>query len=365
MNAITTLLLVLVSVIWAQNIGSRNLLTSLVGTGAVCLDGTPAAYYYSPGSGDGVSKWFLHHQGGGYCSSLQDCYGRSQGDLGSSKGYPPTINLESNGGYFSNNQKVNPLMYNWNMVFFAYCDGGFYSGNNETVTDFQGHKLYFRGFRNVQAYFKDLSDRYGLMKGTDFVIGGCSAGGIATYYNVDWWRENLPKTSTVKGLPDSGFVLDYSAVGGGRVFDVSMNWIFNQMNTTSGLNQACIAAHTKTNDPEKCTFAEYTAPYITTPIFPLQSQYDAWQVENILKTTDPNIINQFGQILESRFKAAVMKNDKNGCFFDSCYHHCGYWDSIRIGNTLSGDAFKAWYEGQNNGTNFQDKVYPCPSCCQA
>ena len=27
-----------------------------------------------------------------------------------------------------------PMMYNWNAVILRYCDGGSFSGNNETVT---------------------------------------------------------------------------------------------------------------------------------------------------------------------------------------------------------------------------------------
>merc|ERR1712137_260914 len=45
--------------------------------GAVCLDGTPGAYYFQQGSGDGVNKWYIHHQGGGWCESMDDCWSRS------------------------------------------------------------------------------------------------------------------------------------------------------------------------------------------------------------------------------------------------------------------------------------------------
>ena len=27
-------------------------------------------------------------------------------------------------GYFSADEKVNPMMHNWNSVFLRYCDGG-------------------------------------------------------------------------------------------------------------------------------------------------------------------------------------------------------------------------------------------------
>ena len=50
----------------------------------------------------------IHHQGGGWCESLDDCLGRSNSTLGSSKGYPTTAAL--GGGYFSTDPAVNPLM---------------------------------------------------------------------------------------------------------------------------------------------------------------------------------------------------------------------------------------------------------------
>jgi len=335
-------------------------MTPEIADGAVCIDGSPAAYYYHAGSGDGVTKWFLHYQGGGYCDSLESCYGRSLTNLGSSKAYPPQLDL--GGGYFSNDPTINPLMYNWNMVFFAYCDGGFYAGNNATPAVYQGtHNLYFRGFRNVQGYFKSLTANYNLLAGTEFVIGGCSAGGIATYYYIDWWREHLPKNSIVKGLPDSGFILDYEAVPGGVALKASWTWMYYNMAMASGLNQACVAAHLK-DDPTLCVYAENASPFIKTPFFPLQSQYDAWQIPNILRTSNAADVNAFGKALQARFRETVMVYPQNGCFFDSCNHHCGEWDSIVIDNTRSGQAFKSWYEGGKRDY-FQDQVYPCTSCC--
>lgn len=107
--------------------------------GAVCLDGTPSAYYFRPGNGTGANKvglvpvlvmaaavapparspryyilftrlpkFYIHHQGGGWCESLDSCLGRSKTDLGSSKNYPATASLGS--GYFSSDPTVNPMM---------------------------------------------------------------------------------------------------------------------------------------------------------------------------------------------------------------------------------------------------------------
>jgi len=200
---------------------------------------------------------------------------------------------------------------------------------------------------------------HGLSSGTEIVVGGCSAGGVATHLQLDWWRENLPKSSTVKGLPDSGFVLDYNTQLGRQLHTIFV-WMFKQMKFES--DPDCIAAHTPTNNPELCIFPEIAAPYVTTPMFPLQSQYDAWQLQNIVGSNNAATINQFGQDLENRFKATVLKHQGNGCFLDSCVHHCGSWNAILIDNKDSGQAFKDWYDGQN-GQHFQNRQYPCNPCC--
>ena len=34
---------------------------------ALCLDGSPPLYYFSPGFGEGASKWEIHMEGGAWC----------------------------------------------------------------------------------------------------------------------------------------------------------------------------------------------------------------------------------------------------------------------------------------------------------
>jgi len=341
--------------------GTLNLLVQAAqAEGALCLDGTPSAYYFHPGTGSGANKWLLFHEGGGWCTSLNDCYGRSNTALGSSKGYAQTMNL--GGDYFSSNMEQNPLMYNWNMVYFKYCDGGSFAGNNETSVLVQGRRLYFRGFRNLEAYHKDLATNHNLLSGTDFVISGCSAGGLATYLHVDWWTDNLPQGSHVKGMPDSGFFLDYDSTAGPK-YASQMRWVFEIMNATSGVNKDCITAHMATQDTYKCYFAEHTSPHIKTPIFPLQSEYDSWQTANILGSKDDAEINKYGLMFVDRFHSAVESDSKNGAFLDSCFHHCGGWNSISIDNVHSSSGFNEWFKGQNKGVFFQNKPYPCTACC--
>ena len=51
---------------------------------ARCLDGSRARYYLRPASSKvSSSKWYVHQEGGGFCTSLEDCVARSKTSLGS------------------------------------------------------------------------------------------------------------------------------------------------------------------------------------------------------------------------------------------------------------------------------------------
>eukprot|EP01127_Copromyxa_protea_P000669 TRINITY_DN10572_c0_g1_i1.p1 TRINITY_DN10572_c0_g1~~TRINITY_DN10572_c0_g1_i1.p1 ORF type:complete len:364 (+),score=65.55 TRINITY_DN10572_c0_g1_i1:74-1093(+) len=334
-------------------------LVKTTGNGGRCLDGSQPAYYFYPGTGDGVDKWYVYHQGGGWCTSVHDCYKRSLTRLGSTVNATKTMTLP--GGYFSADEKVNPTMHNWNKVFFLYCDGGSYSGSRLEPVEYNSEKLYFRGFYNLHAYMNSLETK-NILNATEVVISGCSAGGLATYLHVDWWASHFSSSVKVRGLPDSGFFLDYnSPLANVPQYGTNLRWVFKEMNCTFGVNQDCIKANVAA--PEKCMFAEHTGPHIKIPIFPLQSMFDSWQSAHILGSNETAPMNKYGQLLEKRIKASVLSNSKNGLFLDSCFHHCGEWDAINIGGQDSARAFDSWYKTGKNGAHLQNKVYPCEGCC--
>lgn len=156
------------------------------------------AYYFRPGTD--TTKFYIHHEGGGWCENVDDCAGRALTHLGSSVNYTATADL--GGGYFSQDPAINPMMASWNTVYMKYCDGASFSGNNDTTQPVNGLTLHFRGFRILNAIMEDLVANHGLSQATDVVVSGCSAGGLATYLHVDWWRSQLPKAAHVIGLPD-------------------------------------------------------------------------------------------------------------------------------------------------------------------
>lgn len=367
-------------------------------TGAKCLDGTPAAYYYRKGVGDGANKWYIHHQGGGWCENLDDCLGRSHTGLGSSNGYPNATGL--NGGYFDPHPVVNPMMYNWNMVWMRYCDGGSFSGNNETVTTYKSKQLFFRGKRVREAVYDSLIQEYGLGHATDAVISGCSAGGLATFIHTDQWCDALKRDADshagVKcvGMPDSGFFLDYqypgnttqatTAVGASQLgntpsgtYHSGLKWLFSAMNTTSGLNQDCVASKVGLDDDHAylCQFAEHTSVFTHTPLFPLQSEYDSWQTSHVLHYPNTGAdVQVLGDNITRRLSANLLSpHPQSGAFLDSCWHHCGMWNQIRIDGELVSVAFAKWYDGLGkDGTKVppkalwrQGEAYECKACCHA
>ena len=106
---------------------------------AVCLDGSPGAFWFLKGSGAGLSNFVIFHEGGGWCEILNECYGRSLSRLGSSAGWAESANctdLKSwtqpcnaggSQGLISHDRTINPVMHDWNKVYIGYCDGGRYT----------------------------------------------------------------------------------------------------------------------------------------------------------------------------------------------------------------------------------------------
>ena len=355
---------------------------------AVCLDGTPGMYYHRPGTGSGADKWYIHQEGGGWCSSVGACQGRSLTNLGSSLNY--TANISSGGGYFSLDAAVNPLMYNWNSVYFKYCDGGSFSGSNasSTPSGVGNTSLHFRGKHILDAGITDMLRHRGLAQATEVVVSGCSAGGLAAFLHCEHFAarinaEGLAATKVVC-MPDSGLFRDYQGCTMPGVcrqprYHDRLVWVFDFMNASSGVNDACIAAE---EPPSNCMFAEHTMKYLVTPTFPLQGEYDAWQVvadlgiiENGSMPVDPaqaELVNEYGVNFTAVVRANLLRSGtQHSIFLDSCFHHCGGWGQYHAGpqNMTQPFAMKEWYGALGSGqaneqkTYIQGQPYPCTSCC--
>jgi len=346
----------------------RLLPSEAVTLGAVCIDGTPGGYYLRNGTGNGANKWIIHMEGGGYCIDGPSCADRSKGTLGSSKTWPKVLGDPMccwNGGILADDAGSNPDFYNWNLVFLGYCDGSFFTGNRADPVTYNNEKLYFRGKRLLDAISADLLANAGLNRAQEVIVTGCSAGGVATYIQLDLWRNAIPQSIPVHGLADAGYLLDHTTIKGEDSIGSQMRSAFTLWNAY--LHPACVAANTQ--NPWKCLFAPQTYPYIKTPIFLLQGKYDSWQIQNILQIsclgwveepkcngTDLTGFMEYGAAMLSTLTPAI-NSPKDGIWLSACTQHCQSvsnanvlaWTSIRINGVTARDGFANWYYKRSNG----------------
>mmetsp|Transcript_81905 Transcript_81905/g.155512 ORF Transcript_81905/g.155512 Transcript_81905/m.155512 type:complete len:461 (-) Transcript_81905:140-1522(-) len=376
----------------------------LKGMGAVCLDGSDAAFYFSPASNaDNTNNWQIHFQGGGWCYDEIDCWGRSsQPGLGTSKGLQKFMN---EGGLMSDDCTKNPEFCNFNRVHLVYCDGNSFSGDrNEplVVTGLDGKQkpLYFRGKRIIEATLQTLLT-LGLDKAENVLLSGCSAGGLATFLHTDhvynWLLSAKVPMKKFRSAPMSGFFLLHNTVDNKPVYPEQMKSIFELANSTNGLNARCIAAQAD-EDKWKCNFAEMAYKYTQAPIFPLNSALDSWQTGCIYtaefvrgfprqhtkangdcsaasgwqacsgdpekcNSTQMAVMNQYLKDFQTNMMSKdTYKNVGNGAFIHSCHTHCealhDQWNTIAVNGKTIQQAFSQWWHSAPQPASYHTYA-PC------
>ena len=345
-------------------------LDEAVQEGAVCLDGTPPGYYIDTTP---LKRWIIHLEGGGWCYNEDDCYERSFTNLGSSTKWPLQLELE---GFLSNDSDANPVFANYSVVFIPYCDGASFSGNKTDPITIKGRNLYFRGHGVLSAVIDALLDKEGLKEAEAVILTGCSAGGLATYLHLDYVRSRFPN-SDVHGIADAGYFIDAANTKGQMYIRSQYQYVYHMQNCSGVVNNDCVMSKME-SDRWQCFMAQYTYPYIKTPVFVLNSEYDTWQLDNILQlgclpphcneTQMKAFTNWRGTFLAALEPA--VESTANGLFTDSCLYHCQSlenrsWSEIKVGGQNAHDTFSAWYlKGPGKGKEI-DGEYPNNPTCNA
>lgn len=357
-----------------------TLLEGAVDEGAVCLDGSPPAYHFSPGFGSGMNNWLVHMEGGGWCTNVQDCLARRDTFRGSSKYMKPL----SFSGILGNSQNSNPDFYNWNKVKIRYCDGSSFTGDVDEVDP--ATKLYFRGAKIWVAVIEELLAK-GMNKAENALLSGCSAGGLASILHCDKFGDLLPAGATVKCLSDAGYFINAKDITGTESIKAYYNEVVNTHGSAKNLPSSCTSRMT----PSMCFFPQYVVPQMRTSLFILNAAYDAWQIKNILapSAADPHKTwndckldikqcssdqLQIMQGFRSEFLnalAALGNSSARGMFINSCYAHCqsgsqDTWlaaDSPALDNIPIGKAVGDWFYDRSAFRKI-DCPYPCDSSCR-
>ena len=335
-----------------------------------CLDGSPYGFYFVP-STTGSKEWTISIEGGGWCYDEQECYSRSQMNLGSSKAWGKEA-----GCACMNANKDGPVA-DCNCLYMPYGDGASFSGYRPDpwpVPGMPGKNLTFRGIVNLDATL-DWAFEHGLSEATEFVLTGGSAGGLSTFLHMDRVAAQIrQRSSTIQkivGAPVVGYFLDHDnfAHSHGQPNTPSWNkenytgwmkYIYQMQNLTfgndGGLTSACEQEHP--TEPWLCFMSPHMNDVIDTPFFVFNSKYDHWQLQNEFQSVwttkkEQEGVLQYGRDFLIDF-APVQKKKKNGAFITSCICHGCPWNdptALAFGseNINPWEAYGRWYTGADEG----------------
>ncbi|EDO47398.1 predicted protein [Nematostella vectensis] len=360
------------------------LLKSAVKQGAVCLDGSPPGYYYREGSGKGSDNWVLHFFGGAWCYDEEACLQRSKTVLGSSKYFPehpPKLQ-----GVLSGDARINPDFHDWNLVMICYCDGASFTGYRTEPVSIRGELIYMRGKRILEAIMDQLLSSQ-FSKAKRVLLTGTSAGGLSVVLHADYIRNKLPKSMALRAMSDSGYFVDIASLNGGNIINRHFKRMFEVHNSTAGVQQDCV------RDAEpgyqwKCLFPQHTFRFLSTPIFILQSAYDAWQIIHVrgphpswayrhihgiyckppeCTSRELKAIMQYRNITLHALHP-VLRSRTSGLLLTSCMEHSqslydDTWTKLYVNGLPVSEIVGDWYFERSNGHHHVDCDYPCnPSC---
>ncbi|CAA6669502.1 unnamed protein product [Spirodela intermedia] len=306
-------------------------LESAVAKGAVCLDGSPPAYHFSPGFGSGANSWLIQFEGGAWCNNVTSCLDRKNTRLGSSKAMVKQLAVR-------------------------YCDGSSFTGDVEAVDP--ATNLHFRGGRIFLAVIEELLAKG--MSGADQVVEEgpplrLFGGGLTAILQCDRFRALLPAAAKVKCLADAGFFVNAKDITGAERIQAFYSDVVATHGSAKNLPSSCTSrlspglvsnAVKPPPPPPVCVLlpAERGSRN-PDPLFILNAAYDSWQglicgfsdqehpgtgssgshgtwrdCKLDIKKCSPAQIQTMHGFLKAL--AAVGNSPSRGFFINSCYAHC-------------------------------------------
>jgi len=293
--AVFCVILILLPAAWSAVAPGGIPLTLLADAQARCLDGTPPGFYFDASTdrmdGENSRKWVFFLDGGGECSSVEECLPKLESPLGSSDFFP---NSKSDLPKLASwKESVNPGFHNWNRVFLMYCSQDLWTGQHGAakasskdlppdggpLLRFQGHTI----LKEVLDYFDT-----DLQHATDIILSGESAGGLGVFNNIDYvekrYRESAGKAkkhrTSVVAAPIAGmYFYAHPFEGPGHTgSDLSdfrePAWASHYEFWDSRVNVECSARL----PPHTCLLPNITFPFITAPVFVSEAQTDKVQL---------------------------------------------------------------------------------------
>jgi hypothetical protein len=316
---------------------------------AVCNDGSPATYFFRPGSGSGASIWTIYFEGGGFCYDTPSCQQRWQSTkhFMTSTQLPEILNDTTvspdvnHWGINSGNATANPRFYNANQVYLWYCSSDVYSGDIEASNKTGGFT--FRGKVIVQTLIQHLLTQQSppMTQAKHILLTGFSAGAMGVLNNADFVGAIVNKavpTANYKAYADSGWMLDaptYYQPGSSRY---SVQTLYKNFNAQ--FDYSCVAALEPVAQGWRCQFGDIVHSFITTPLFIAQYQFDSPFMNGI---GPPFNASTWTYVSTLRRDMLLQTQDLSSQFSPNCYCHGveSYntrWNVIRVDNTTASEA---------------------------
>ncbi|KAL3634023.1 hypothetical protein CASFOL_021077 [Castilleja foliolosa] len=350
-----------------------TLVTDATAKGAVCNDGSSAAYYYSPGFGEGVNNWLVHLTGGAWCSDDNSCFNRLHMSVGSSTHNAKTVTFRS---MKSSNQTLNPDLYNWNKVHIVYCDSSSFMG----LTDHP--KIASRGARIFEAIMDELLQK-GMACATNAMLSGSSAGGLAAILHCDGFRAFLPESSRVKCVSDSGFFIHAPKLHGAEITANAFANVAAYHGFTNKLPSSC----TSRMNASLCIFPEYIVKDIKTPLFLVETKFDQLQmpsryvkdggrftkscIANLTLCTPSDLLSMkdYGMAVTGLLQE-IRNSSSIGMFVHPCLRHghffekFGWRSSYKLKNKTIAQAVGDWFYDRDVSFQEIDMDHEYPLTCR-
>ena len=294
---------------------------------ALCLDGSPGAYYIKPGAGENATKFVLHQQAGGWAMSPADLLYRAGTPLGSTRADPPTTAAFAIEDVLTSNATRNPLFATWTSVELRYCDGASRASNVDAPLVIEGRALYARGFPILAATLDALLSPGGggagapsLAAATHVVLGGGSAGALGAVLHADYMAARIRAASpgappSIVAVAADGFFVDVASVWGGRRVAAEVFGRVVGMGNVSreGVNGACYDARGGgAAAAAACFFPQASLPFVATPVFILNSFQDQYQAATFLAPNLTTLDAPGGLAMDAAF-APCVRAPATGC----------------------------------------------------
>ncbi len=331
--------------------------TTKYDSGATCNDGTPSGFYYAAGTDP--TLWIVYLQGGLWCYDQESCMERAANGPQqiSSTSWGTTM---AQGGIFDSVSTDNPFA-SANKIFVPYCTSDAWLGDQspQQTQAAYGFNWSFRGTRVLHAVFAALQAEFGLGAAPGapqhrMLLGGCSAGARGAMYLLDSVAQGVPDGLTVVGMLDSPLWINVAP------YDPSVPSLLDQcqlayslFNASASVPPACIAAYPET--PFYCLMGEYLMPFLTTPYFLNQAQFDSFQLPyNIGGWPQLSIPAQMSyadswqaSMVQALDALPTATQTSSTVFSLSCLRHCltmgpAFW-SAHVLNVTMASALSDWF----------------------